>query len=87
MTQSIDYFRKFVRTKKEKTESSAYIKRKEMLNQIVKINLIFLFILLLNGISNSYQQKSIRPISQDTLQAFAKLQAKLPSSKFLKQSL
>jgi hypothetical protein len=87
MTQCIDYFQRFVRTNRAKTESVAFIKRKEMLNQLVKINLVLLFILLLNGISNSNQQKQTTPITQDTLQAFVKLQAKLPTSKLFKQSL
>ncbi|MFT6070874.1 MAG: hypothetical protein ACJAT2_002635 [Bacteriovoracaceae bacterium] len=87
MTQCIENFQRFVRTKRKQTESASFIKRKEMLNQLVKINLILLFILLLNGISNSYQQKSTRPITEDTLQALAKLQAKMPSAKLFKQSL
>lgn len=87
MTQCIEYFQRFVKTKKKQTESAGFIKRKEMLNQLVKINMILLFILLLNGISNSYQQKSQRPITEDTLQALAKLQAKMPTSKLFKQSL
>jgi hypothetical protein len=87
MTQSDKHFQRFVRTNRAKTESVAFIKRKEMLNQLVKINLVLLFILFLNGISNSNQQKQAAPTTEGTLQAFEKLQAKLPTSKLLKQSL
>ncbi len=76
MTQCIDNLKKFdtlsaVKNKPLlKTKSNSH-KRKEMFNQIIKINLLLLVILLLNGISNSYQQKRNVSPREAALQAFA----------------
>ncbi|MBK25618.1 MAG: hypothetical protein CME70_16595 [Halobacteriovorax sp.] len=77
MTQCIENFKKFDTLKKVKSSpilktKSNSKRRKEMLNQIIKINLLLLVILLLNGISNSYQQKKSLNPTEAALQAFAK---------------
>lgn len=77
MTQCIAYLKNFVSLSEDKNSTHTVVmtknstkKRKEMFNQLVKINLLFLIILLLNGISNSHQQKTATP-SEEALQAFA----------------
>jgi len=76
MTQCIDKFKNFdnlevVKNRPILKTKSNSKRRKEMLNQIIKINLLLLVILLLNGISNSYQQKKSLNPTEEALQAFA----------------
>lgn len=87
MTQCIVFFKNFVSLGSElKTKNlaimtnSTNLKRKEMLNQLVKINLVLLIILLLNGVSNSHQQTASQPTKEETIQALARLQSGHPLS-------
>lgn len=58
MTQCVAFLKNFVTVEPTKNERTA------MLRQLVKMNLVLLLILFLNGISNSYQQEST-PVSKD----------------------
>lgn len=90
MTMCVTFFQKSVMLFLNKVEQQnikispdSKGKRKEMFNQLIKINLILLMILLLNGISNSYQQKS-NSSSEEALNIIAKLQSGHPlTSKIL----